>query len=86
MKRNHTISIRLSDMEFNQLVQKSEVNNMTHSQYIVSKIMDEPANNTLNSQEIVRCMCKIQIELQRLGVPDSTITEEVSKICHMLLW
>lgn len=82
--KDKTISLRLSEEEYNILEYNSNNLNMSISRYIRSMIRNTLPTQINYRQYIAPVMCRIQIRLTELGLEDDEIIKEINALCLML--
>lgn len=83
-KKNNTISLRLTEEEYNIVNKNSHNLGMTTSQYFRAMIHDTLPTGVDYRQDIAPLICGIYIRLEELGLEDEEITKGVHKLCQML--
>ena len=83
-KKNHTLSIRLTNNELDTININSRRLQMTNSEYLRSLIHNAVLAAVDYRQDIVPVICKIYVRLQELGPDEKDITKEVHALCQML--
>ena len=83
-KKNHTLSIRLTNNELDTVNINSRRLQMTNSEYLRSLIHNAVLAAVDYRQDIVPVICKIYVRLQELGLDEEDITKEVHALCQML--
>lgn len=83
-KKSNTISLRLSDEEYNIINTNCNHLNMNPSQYIRSLINGTNPVSVDYRQIIAPMICEMYIRLQELGLEDDEITKKVHDLCQML--
>ena len=83
-KKNHTLSIRLTNNELDTINFNSRKLQMTNSEYLRSLIHNAIPAAVDYRQDIVPVICKIYVRLQELGLDEGDITKEVHALCQML--
>lgn len=82
--KKNSITIRLNNNELGIVNINSQNLNLSKSEYIRSLITERKQVEVDYRQDIVPVLCNIYIKLQKLGLDDTEITEEVHKLCQML--
>lgn len=83
--KNHSITIRLSDNEFEKLQKSANLENTTVSQYIRERINGVEPKGGRGIQTAVEKICEIYIELNKIKSDDSEkIMEGMDKLCQIL--
>ncbi len=82
--KSKSITIRLSNEEYNILNNINSLYHISHSEYI-RKLINNSLPTNMYNQEIPTILGKIYIRLTELGLQDEEITQEVHKLCQMLL-
>lgn len=83
-KKSNTISLRLSNEEYNIINTNCNNLNMNPSQYLRSLIHEANPVSKDYRQVIVPTICEMYIRLQELGLEDDEITKKVHNLCQML--
>ena len=83
-KKNHTLSIRLTNNELDTVNINSRRLQMTNSEYLRSLIHNAVPPAVDYRQDIAPVICKIYVRLQELGLDEEDITKEVHALCQML--
>ena len=81
--KDKTISIRVTEEEYQRLNMISSQNKMNVSHYIRSLIQDSKPIISHN-QEAAKAIAKIYVKLEELGIEDEELTEEVHMLCQNL--
>ena len=83
-KKSNTISLRLSDEEYNIINTNCNNLNMNPSQYLRSLINEANPVSMDYRQVIAPTICEMYIRLQELGLEDDEITKKVHDLCQTL--
>ena len=83
-KKSNTISLRLSDEEYNIINTNCNNLNMNPSQYIRSLINGTNPVSVDYRQAIAPMICEMYVRLQELGLEDDEITKKVHSLCQTL--
>ena len=83
-KKSNTISLRLSDEEYNIINTNCNTLNMNPSQYLRSLINEANPVSMDYRQVIAPTICEMYIRLLELGLEDDEITKKVHDLCQML--
>lgn len=83
-KKSNTISLRLSNEEYNLININCNHLNMNPSQYIRSLINGTNPVSVDYRQIIAPMICEMYIRLQELGLEDDEITKKVHDLCQTL--
>lgn len=83
--KNHSITIRLSEDEFEKLQKIANLENTSISQYIRECINGVEPKGVRDIQTAVEKICAIYIELNKIKSDDSEkIMEGMDKLCQIL--
>lgn len=83
--KNHPVTIRFSDEEFNELQQKVNLENTTVSQYVREYIKGVPSIGGKDIQIAATKLCEIYIELSKLGLDkNEDIMKGIDRLCRKL--
>lgn len=66
-KKEKTISIRLTEEEYNQLHSNAKKNNISVGRYIATMACNEVEHEYYNKQKQVKVCCELSTELERVG-------------------
>ena len=83
-KKSNTISLRLSDEEYNIINTNCNNLNMNPSQYLRSLINGTNPVSMDYRHVIAPTICEMYIRLQELGLEDDEITKKVHDLCQTL--
>lgn len=82
--KKYSITIRLTEDDYNTITNNSKNQRMTVSDYIRAMVHNALPNGVDYRQDIAPIICRIYIQLQKLGINEEDITKEVHTLCQML--
>lgn len=84
-KKDKIISLRLSESVLDQIDKRCKELNLSRTDYINTLLDKGIIQCGTHDQEIARCLCKVQIALEKQGLQNADIAKEVKNVCHLLL-